>query len=137
MVKSDNGSRWWIRQERPPVQKYCWPLKCQAKCGQDWRSGETSEWLQERLQKTQESWLLLPRGKKIWRQDGGMEHNTRKTQSPRGPSGTTGSSSPCVADPDPVGSETICRIRIRSGIRKKSFRIRAARTGNENETKLL
>ncbi len=36
-----------------------------------------------------------------------------------------------VADPDPVGSETFCRIR------KKSFRIRAARTRNGNETKLL
>jgi hypothetical protein len=30
-------------------------------------------------EKNTESWLLLPRGKKIWRQDGGMEHNTRKT----------------------------------------------------------
>jgi hypothetical protein len=29
--------------------------------------------------KITEIWLLLPRGKKIWRQDGGMEHNTRKT----------------------------------------------------------
>jgi hypothetical protein len=29
--------------------------------------------------KNTESWLLHPRGKKIWRQDGGMEHNTRKT----------------------------------------------------------
>jgi hypothetical protein len=29
--------------------------------------------------KNTETWLLLPRGKKIWRQDGGMEHNTRKT----------------------------------------------------------
>ncbi len=38
-----------------------------------------------------------------------------------------------VADPDPVGSETFCRIR------KKSFQIRiqAARTRNEYETKLL
>jgi hypothetical protein len=35
-----------------------------------------------------------------------------------------------VADPDPVGSETFCRIRSR--IRKKSFLAR-----NENETKLL
>ncbi len=38
-------------------------------------------------------------------------------------------------EPDPVGSETFCRIRSR--IWKKSFRIRAARTRNENETKLL
>jgi hypothetical protein len=29
--------------------------------------------------KNTESWLLHPRWKKIWRQDGGMEHNTRKT----------------------------------------------------------
>ncbi len=36
-----------------------------------------------------------------------------------------------VANPDPVGSETFCRIW------KKSFRIRAARTRNENETKVL
>jgi hypothetical protein len=27
--------------------------------------------------------LLLRRGKKIWRQDGGMEYNTRKTLSDR------------------------------------------------------
>ena len=38
-----------------------------------------------------------------------------------------------VADRDPVGSENFCQIR------KKSFQIRiqAARTRNENETKLL
>jgi hypothetical protein len=29
--------------------------------------------------KITESWLFFPRVKKIWRQDGGMEHNTRKT----------------------------------------------------------
>jgi len=33
---------------------------------------------EEKLQNT-ESWLALPGGKKIWRQDGGKEHNTRKT----------------------------------------------------------
>ncbi len=65
-----------------------------------WRSGKTfspAEWLKagtkfpamwkmlkqwvasREVTKNTESWLLLPRGKKIWRQDGGMEHNTRKT----------------------------------------------------------
>jgi hypothetical protein len=28
--------------------------------------------------KITDSWLLLPRGEKIWRQNGGMENNTRK-----------------------------------------------------------
>jgi len=43
---------------------------------------KNSEWLQEKLQIT-ESWLLLPRGNKIWRQDGGTEHITRGRHFPR------------------------------------------------------
>ncbi len=46
-----------------------------------------------------------------------------------------------IVDPesDPVGSEILCRIWIRSRIRNKScrIRIRAALTLNESETKLL
>jgi hypothetical protein len=40
--------------------------------------------------KTTESWLLLPRGKRIWRQDGGMEYNTRKTLPGEVPAGLLG-----------------------------------------------
>ncbi len=50
--------------------------------------------LQEKLQKS-ESWLLLLRGKRF---EGKMEgwSTTRGRHSPRGPSGTTGSSSPSI-----------------------------------------